>query len=108
MDIAMAESELRPNLWTENSTGEGDAPGPGGKGRLKLDRREVVQRGMNALLHVDLLNPMANLLLGIVKITVVAVIDMFLFKGAHEAFGESILRGATRLGHANGNAMSAQ
>src|SRR5689334_14779164 len=94
---------LRPSIWTVKSGGHKKVHAAM-ESRLEFSWREVAESGMNALSHVFDLKPVLNLAIGIVKISVFGVIEMFLLERTHEALGVSVLGRLARFGHTDLNA----
>mgnify|MGYP001472130638 CR=1 FL=1 len=63
---------------------------------------------MQTLGHVGHLQPVLHLALGIVKVLVLTVIDLFLLERAHEARGDAVLLRAAFVGHTDVDAVCQQ
>jgi hypothetical protein len=54
----------------------------GSRSHLELHRREIIERLMNALPHVNYIEPVFDLAEGIIKIAVLTVIDVLLLRSS--------------------------
>ena len=68
---------------------------------LELDWREIAQRGVDALVHVDVVQEPAQLADSISIVVVVRQVNFLLFDGPDEPLGVAILPSLTTLGHAD-------
>jgi len=68
---------------------------------FKLIRGEVAQRGVDALVDVDLIEKSSQLTASIIVTLIVRQVNFLFFAASDKALGIAVLPGGTRLGHAD-------
>ena len=68
---------------------------------FELSWSQVAQRGVDTLVHIDVVEEPAQLAEGISIVFVVRQVNFLLFDGSHETLGVAVLPSLTDLGHAD-------
>ncbi|MBN1581792.1 MAG: hypothetical protein JXA89_13895 [Anaerolineae bacterium] len=66
---------------------------------LELSRREITQRRANALVSAHVVLEPVQLLMRVSIVLIVLQVNLFIFDGARQAFGVSVLPGLTDIDH---------
>ena len=75
---------------------------------LEFSRRKVAQRGVDALVHVDVVQELGKMEPGIIIVFIVRQVNFFLFDGADEPLSVAVLPDLTALGHTDCSTNSQQ